>query len=57
MSNKDLASHWLRVAECYRQCAVSRLSHGPATYQNHNGALVAMSRAEESRDTAVRYMQ
>ncbi|UOW66358.1 hypothetical protein vBAspATola_15 [Aeromonas phage vB_AspA_Tola] len=56
MSNRKLASHWLRVAEAYRQCAVSLLSRGPATYPNHMGALNAMSRAEESRDVAISYM-
>lgn len=43
MSTKDLASHWLRVAECYRQRARGLLSVGPlpsAAYRIAKGFLV-----------------
>lgn len=56
MSNKELASHWLRVAECYRQCASNWLSKGPATYQNHEGAQNSLMLADQCKEVARHYM-
>lgn len=57
MSNKELASHWLRVAECYRQCASNLLSKGPATYQNHQGAQNILMQAKQCQGVALHYIK